>query len=72
MVFITWDTASAVLNGLLSYRYRNRWYVFDVKTWRVSILKVCDDQHTEGIFQLCIPVESHYLIQRTNTSLIRR
>ncbi|OQS06927.1 hypothetical protein THRCLA_01036 [Thraustotheca clavata] len=27
------DTTSTVLNGVLSCRYRNKWYVFDIKTW---------------------------------------
>ncbi|OQS03803.1 hypothetical protein THRCLA_21061 [Thraustotheca clavata] len=29
------DTASAVVNGLISFRHRGTWYVFDVKTWRL-------------------------------------
>ncbi|OQS04884.1 hypothetical protein THRCLA_02913, partial [Thraustotheca clavata] len=43
------DTATAVLNGLLSYRYQFKWYVFDVKTWRVHIL---DQQYSDGDIDL--------------------
>ncbi|OQS04879.1 hypothetical protein THRCLA_02918 [Thraustotheca clavata] len=51
------DTASAALNGVLSYRYESKWFVFDIKTWRMYVLKVRSDQFlSDAKFRWALPL----------------
>ncbi|EQC28294.1 hypothetical protein SDRG_13974 [Saprolegnia diclina VS20] len=51
------DRASAALNGLLSLRYKQAMYVFDVKTWRLHALSAVST-HLERRLREALPLRN--------------